>query len=295
MRKLISLLLLMVAGATLVFAQEESTTATSNRHPVTVRAQVLLGGAQYVSQFLNEQQYSGTMRGVEFTFGRMFPKSKHISWELKMAYWGNSQQSFPLRGNGLYNPSKTSSIVMAHTYDADYAVYYNGFIKDRLQIRLGGYFNVNAGLMVGDDHFVNNAVTSQLQTMLYGSVQIRYGWNFKKWGLDLYANAATPLIGGRSADGRFLGYFHKKQGGAFTSSPYKHYVFAAPHNTLGADWEIGIDFAMPRVSLSLAYGANSLYWHDYGIQNKRDNAFFKLGVSVNLVCMKRGQTTNRHF
>ncbi|MBR5196650.1 MAG: DUF3316 domain-containing protein [Alistipes sp.] len=295
MRKLISLLLLMVAGAATCFAQEESTTETSNRHPVTVRAQVLLGGAQYVSHYLNEQQYAGGMRGLEFTFGRMYPKSKHLSWELKMAYWGNSQQSFPLVGTGMHNAANTSSIQMAHTYDADYAVYYNWFIKDRLQIRLGGYLNVNAGILVGDGSFVNNSAVVQLQTLLYASAQIRYGWDFKKWGLDLYANAAMPLIGGRAADGRFTSFADTMLGGSFNSSPYKNFVFAAPHNTLGADWEIGIDFAMPRVSLSMAYGGNGLYWHDYGIQNKRDNAFFKLGVSVNLVCMKRGQTTNRHF
>jgi hypothetical protein len=67
------------------------------------------------------------------------------------------------------------------------------------------------------------------------------------------------------------------------------------HNTLGVDWEMGIDFAMPRISLSLAYCQNSLWWHDYGVQDTRNNNFFKLGVSVNLVGMNRGKTANRHF
>jgi hypothetical protein len=52
---------------------------------------------------------------------------------------------------------------------------------------------------------------------------------------------------------------------------------------------------MPRISLTLAYGQNALFWHDYGVQNTRNNNFFKLGVSVNLVGMHRGKTANRNF
>ena len=113
--------------------------------------------------------------------------------------------------------------------------------------------------------------------------------------MDIYANAATPIIGARTADGTFMDFAHHKVPGQVKVTPYKHFVFSSMHNTLGVDWEMGIDFAMPRISLTLAYCQNALFWHDYGVQNTRNNNFFKLGVSVNLVGMHRGKTANRNF
>jgi hypothetical protein len=293
MKRLFSLLLLLFAGATIAFAQENNTSAISGRKPVTSKFELLMGTAEYASHYLNEQVYAGQMRGIEVSFGRLYRKSNSVSWELSLGHWRNMGREI-LGASGLYNAAGTSMIT-TQTYDIDYGVYYNWIIKERLQIRLGGFLNVNGGFLRSDSHAVNNALQVTLQTQVYASAQIRYGWNFKKWGLDLYANAATPIFGARSADGVFSDFFNSIRPSTLKSSPYKHFVFSSMHNTLGVDWEMGIDFAMPRISLSLAYGQNGLWWHDYGVQNIRNNRFVKLGISVNLVGMHRGKTANRHF
>ena len=285
MKRLFSLLLLILAGTAFAFAQDDPTTATSDRKPVTSKFEILLGNGSYASHFLNTQMYKGSMKGVEATFGRFYKKSDKVSWDLSLGHW---------RSKTLVNPARTSSI-SAQTYDVHYGAYYNWIIKNRLQIRLGGYLNANGCLVFGDSHFVNNTATLSIHAHLYAAAQLRYGWNFKKWGLDIYANAATPIIGARTADGTFMDFTHNVVPGQVKVTPYKHIVFSSMHNTLGVDWEMGIDFAMPRISLTLAYGQNALFWHDYGVQNTRNNNFFKLGVSVNLVGMHRGKTANRNF
>ena len=294
MKRLLSLILLIFAGSTIAFAQENSTTATSDRKPVTSKFELMLGNAEYANHSLNKQVYKGGMTGVEATFGRFYRKSNSVSWELKLGYW-HTIDNLLLGKTSLHNPANTSSIT-AKSLNAHYGAYYNWIVKERLQIRLGGYLDLNGGILTGDSHFVNNAASLEFHGQVYGSAQLRYGWNFKKWGLDLYANVATSLFGIRSADGVFTDFAHKLAGSPFSkNSPYNHIVFSSFHNTIGVDYEIGIDFAMPRVSLSLAYGSYGQWWHDYGVQNIRKNKFFKLGISVNFVGMHRGKTANRHF
>lgn len=293
MKRLIFLFLLTVAGTTFAFAQEDSTTATSNRKPVTSKIELMLGSAEYTNHSLNKQVYKGGITGFEATFGRFYRKSDSVSWELQLGCWHNIDNML-LGKTNLYNPAYTSSLT-AKIYNAHYGAYYNWLIKERLQIRLGGYLDLNGGILIGDSHFVNNTASIELHGQVYASAQLRYGWDFEKWGLDLYANVATSLFGIRSADGTFTDFAHMLAGGPFKTTPYKHIVFSSFHNTVGIDYEIGIDFAMPRVSLSLAYGSYGLWWHDYGVQNIRDNKFFKLGISVAFVGMNRGKTANRHF
>lgn len=293
MKKLFSLFLLMFAGATLVFAQDDCASNECDRQPVTSKWQLMVGDAAYTNHYHNLQEYEGALLGIQATHGRLFKRSDRLSWQLTLMYYG-SQYTPGAPTSGLVNPAGTSHISTKFC-EADYAVYYNWLLFNRLQVRLGGWFGVNAGLLTGDSHAINNAGSIHMQAQLYASLQLRYGWDFKKWGLDLYANAATPFMGIRTADGRYTGFAESIFSDKFKQTPYSHVVFSSFHNTQGVNWEAGIDFALKRISLSLSYGANNFWWSDYELQNYRKNRFLKVGISVNLVGMQRGKSGNRQF
>lgn len=293
MKTLFSLFVLVFAGITMACAQDDTSVSLSDRQPVTSKWQFLSGDAAYTNHHLNLQEYKGYLIGLEATHGRFFRKSDRLSWQLTLMHYRNMNRA-RVAGTGLHNPAKTATL-SAQFYEADYAVHYNWLFAERLQVRLGGYLGVNAGALFCDENAVNNAGSEELHTQLYASLQLRYGWDLKKFGLDVYANAATPFVGARTADGRYMGFAEQIAGGELKNSPYKHFVFSSFHNTQGVNWEIGLDFVLNRISLTLAYGANSRWWSDYEVMNYRKNSFLKLGVSVNLVSLQRGKVSNRQF
>jgi hypothetical protein len=200
-------------------------------------------------------------------------------------------------GGGLKNPAKTSKMSV-QTYEADYAVFYNWkFGKDdRLQVRAGGSFNIYGGLNLSGSHSVNNVASIDLQTQIFGAAQIRYGWDFEKWGLDLYANLSTPLFGLIFGNARYESFIEGFIPSNLNLKAYKHTKFSSLHNMKGASFEMGIDFALRKnVCLSLAYATNSRYWHMNGLQDYRTNSVFKIGVSVDLISISRRAATNRQF
>ena len=293
MKKLFTLFLLVVVGTTLAFAQDDASGSLSDRKPVTSKWQYLSGNAAYTNHHLNLQEYKGYLVGLQATHGRFFRKSDRLSWQLTLMHYRNMNRP-QVAGSGLHNPAKTSAL-SAQFYEADYAVHYNWLFAERLQVRLGGYFGVNAGVLLCDHNAVNNAGSEELHAQLYASLQLRYGWDLKKLGIDIYANAATPFVGARTADGRYMGFAEQVAGGQLKTSPYKHFVLSSFHNTQGVNWEMGLDFVLNRITLSVAYGANSRWWSDYEVMNYRKNSFLKLGVSVNLVSLQRGKVSNRQF
>jgi hypothetical protein len=293
MKKLFALLMFVVIGTTLAFAQDDASESLSDRSPVTSKWQYLSGNAAYTNHHLNLQEYKGYLLGLEATHGRFFRKSDRLSWQLTLMHYRNMNRS-RVAGSGLHNPANTAKISVQF-YEADYAVHYNWLFAERLQVRLGGYFGMNAGALLCDDNAVNNAASEELHAQLYASLQLRYGWDLKKMGLDIYANAATPFAGIRTADARYMGLAEQIVGGQLKTSPYKHVVLSSFHNTQGVNWEIGLDFVLNRLTLSVAYGANSRWWSDYEVMNYRKNSFLKLGVSVNLVSLQRGKVSNRQF
>ena len=225
--------------------------------------------------------------------GRYFLKSDNLSWKLTIAHLRNMAKL----GGGLHNPAKTVNMSV-QTYEADYAVFYNWkFGKDdRLQVRAGGSFNVYGSLNMCGSHSVNNVLTIDLQTQIFGAAQVRYGWDFEKLGLDLYANLSTPLFGLIFGNSRYESFIEGFVPSDLNLKAYKHTKFSSLHNMKGASFEMGIDFALRKnVCLSLAYATNSRYWHMNGLQDYRTNSVFKIGVSVDLISISRRAATNRQF
>lgn len=295
MKKLF-LMLLMVAGVAVASAQGTDACTDkplSERKPVTSKWSLVSGGAAVSNHFLSNQQYIGGIKGIEAMHGRYFRKSDDLSWKLTMTHLRNMAKL----GGGLHNPAKTVNMSV-QTYEADYAVFYNWkFGKDdRLQVRAGGSFNIYGGLNLSGSHSVNNVASIDLQTQIFGAAQIRYGWDFEKLGLDLYANLSTPLFGLIFGNARYESFVEGFIPSDLNLKAYKHTKFSSLHNMKGASFEMGIDFALRKnVCLSLAYATNSRYWHMNGLQDYRTNSVFKIGVSVDLISISRRAATNRQF
>ena len=83
MKKIVSLFLLLIVGATLSFAQTKESTSsaqkkesikTSDRKAVTSKWSLVTGTAYYASHYLSPQEYSGVIWGIEAIHGRFYKK-----------------------------------------------------------------------------------------------------------------------------------------------------------------------------------------------------------------------------
>lgn len=300
--KRLFLLILLVAGVTHASAQntdstvsEQQATSTKSlceRKPVTSKWSLMNGQALYANHYLNAQEYAGSVEGFEASHGRYYRKSEHLSWKLTMSHIRNMHRK--MFGGGLNNAAN-SSYISIQNYEADYAVFYNWIINDRLQLRAGGSFNIYGGFAFGDNNAVNNVVSADIQTQLMAQAQIRYGWDFKKFGLDLFANLSTPFMGLMVVDERYENFIETITKSDFNLKEYGHLKFSSMHNLQGANFEMGIDFALRNLSISLAYEAKRRWWNAYELQNYRKYSLVKLGISVNLFAQPDRKANKRQF
>ena len=301
MKKLF-LLILLIAGVNHVSAQgidsavsEQQTISEkslSERNPVTSKWSLLSGSALYANHYLNSQEYGGSVQGLEASHGRFYRRSEHLSWKLTMSHVRNMHRN--LFGGGLTNAANTSYISIQN-YEADYAVFYNWLLKERLQLRVGGSFNVLGGFIAGDDNAINNMISVDLQTQFLAQAQVRYGWDFKKFGLDLYANLSTPFVGLMAVDERYESFFETIPSSDFNLKEHNHLAFSSMHNLQGMNFEMGIDFALRNLTLSLSYESKKRWWSAYELQNYRKYSLTKLGISVNLFAQQNRKANNRQF
>ena len=305
MKRLFLLLLLIVAGATISFAQgkKEKKSAfnsfetgyvkpLSERKPVTSKWSIISGDAEIANHYLSNQEYTGEVVGLEAKHDRFYTKSDRLSWQLTLTHLRRMHRE--LFGGGLHNPAETSHISL-QSYEADYAVYYNWLFFDGLQLRLGGSFNVNGGFIFGADNAVNNILSIDFQTQLLAGAQVRYGWDFRKFGLDIYSNISTPFVGFMGADSRFETLMDSAVDGSFRVKEDKHLLFSAPHNLQGMNFEMGVDFALRNLTLTYSIESRNRWWHAYGLQNYRKYTLTKIGISVNLFAQQKYKSSDRHF
>lgn len=292
MKKLISIFLLTVAGMTFAFAQDSTQQSNSEeREPVTSKWSLYFGGSKYANHWLSPQEYSAPIKGFEAIHGRHFVKSKNLSWQLTLTHLRNKKN---ILSDGMSNPANTAYI-STQNYEVDYAVFYNWVFYDRLQVRLGGSFNLYGGFTKCDESAINNVMSLDFQTQLYAACQIRYGWDFKKFGLDLYANVATPFIGMALVDSRYQSAIEAIAPVKLKAKGDSHLKFSSLHNLQGLNLEIGIGFALRKLTLSASYEINNRWWCMNQLQNYRKNGLLKLGISVKLFSQQNYKTGSRQF
>lgn len=303
MKQLI-LSLLFIVGVIAASAQTANDDVVSNqpcstfkdecdRKPVANKWTYLTGVAEFTNHFLNLQEYSGSISGFQAEHGRFYRNSERLSWKLSLVHLRSMYRKM-LDVNGLWNAAETSCI-STQAYEADYAVYYNWLLFDRLQLKAGGSFNIYGDFMFGDSHAINNILSLSLQTQIYAAAGARYGWDFEKFGLDLFANFSTPLLGIMMVDNRYENSMEVVSPSEFNVREYQHFKASSLHNMKGVNSELGVDFALKNFSISLSYENRNRWWHSHGLQNYRKNSLFKIGVSVNLLSRQNHKSSDRHF
>ena len=306
MKRLFLLFLLTIAATTISFAQGKKAKDSafhnsfetgyvrplSERMPVTTKWTLLQGEAVVANHHISNQEYTGDIIGFEAKHGRFYRKSDRLSWQLTLTHLRRMHRD--MFGGGLENPGKTS-VLSTQSYEADYAVFYNWLLFDRLQLRAGGSFNVNGGFFFNAKDAMNNVISVDVQTQLLAAAQIRYGWDFKRFGLDIYGNVATPFMGFMGTDTRYETFFESIAQLPFYADESNHFVFSAPHNLQGVNFEMCVDFALRNISLSLSFESRNRWWSAYELQNYRKYSLLKLGVSVNLFSQQKLKSGDRHF
>lgn len=301
MKKIVSLFLLLIVGATLSFAQTKESTSsaqkkesikTSDRKAVTSKWSLVTGTAQYASHYLSPQEYSGVIWGIEAIHGRFYKKSDNVSWKLRLNHLRKMHSN--IGGGGLENPAKTAH-ASVQAYEVDYATHYNWLFFNHLQVRVGGSLNIYGDYMQNHEHAINNVMTINLQTQLYALAEVRYGMDFKRFGIDIYANIGTPFIGFSSFDDRYEPFITSVVPGEINVNAYNHFKFTSFHNMQGLNFEIGVDFALRDLTLSFSYEERDRWWNGFELQNYRKNSLLKVGISVNLLGNQPKKSRDRQF
>lgn len=282
MKKLLSILMLLALSFSALAQQTESTEKI-----VTSKWSLLIGSASIADHYFTNQEYSGPMMGLSVEFGSFYKKNKNLSWELDMTYIGLGSPS---------NPAGTGTLKV---YDGaiEYKTSYNWNPVKNLHLRAGGSFDLNLGANF-DPNGINNVLELLFQPQIKAVAGIRYGWNFKKMNLNLYADLGLPVMGFATVGSKYEGNFviinnFLPQG--LLKPAISHLHFTSFHNLQGYNLDLGLDLEFKHLTFSMSVDTNNKWWNAYDSQAYKNYTFFNLGFSVDLVSRSRLTSNNRYF
>ena len=282
MKKLLSILVLLALSFSALAQQTESTEKI-----VTSKLSLLVGSASIADHYFTNQEYSGPMMGLSVEFGSFYKKNKNLSWELDMTYIGLGSPS---------NPAGTGTLKV---YDGaiEYKTSYNWNPVKNLHLRAGGSFDLNLGANF-DPNGINNVLELLFQPQIKAVAGIRYGWNFKKMNLNLYADLGLPVMGFATVGSKYEGNFviinnFLPQG--LLKPAISHLHFTSFHNLQGYNLDLGLDLEFKHLTFSMSIDTNNKWWNAYDSQAYKNYTFLNLGFSVDLVSRSRLTSNNRYF
>ena len=254
---------------------------------VTSKWSLLVGSASIADHYFTNQEYSGPMMGLSVEFGSFYKKNKNLSWELDMTYIGLGSPS---------NPAGTGTLKV---YDGaiEYKTSYNWNPVKNLHLRAGGSFDLNLGANF-DPNGINNVLELLFQPQIKAVAGIRYGWNFKKMNLNLYADLGLPVMGFATVGSKYEGNFviinnFLPQG--LLKPAISHVHFTSFHNLQGYNLDLGLDLEFKHLTFSMSIDTNNKWWNAYDSQAYKNYTFLNLGFSVDLVSRSRLTSNNRYF
>jgi hypothetical protein len=293
MKKLLFLLAVSFATAVSVTAQEKEriVTGTVNLHaPHTV---------QIVNQYVSDQMYSGgkAFSGLNIKLGSTYRKHDNLSWDV---YFTSLKRANFIEQYGsslpkLQNPAKTQTLTYKG-FNVGYGTYYHWNFFEKLNVKAGGMFDIYGASMTSAPDGINNSLSIDGQMLLKGHAAVKYGWDFKKWGLDLRGSVTFPLLGLMLAD------HPAEKGLAIVSNntsvltpEFRHLFLASYHNYMSFDYEMAVDFVLKPLTLSLGFTGMNKWWNVYNIQNIRKINCLTLGVSFDIVARNKFKSSNINF
>jgi hypothetical protein len=282
MKKLLSILMLLALSFSALAQQTESTEKI-----VTSKWSLLIGSASIADHYFTNQEYSGPMMGLSVEFGSFYKKNKNLSWELDMTYIGLGSPS---------NPAGTGTLKV---YDGaiEYKTSYNWNPVKNLHLRAGGSFDLNLGANF-DPNGINNVLELLFQPQIKAVAGIRYGWNFKKMNLNLYADLGLPVMGLATVGSKYEGtsvIINNLIPYGMLKPAVSHVHFTSFHNLQGYNLDLGLDLEFKHLTFSMSVDTNNKWWNAYDSQAYKNYTFFNLGFSVDLVSRSRLTSNNRYF
>ena len=163
-------------------------------------------------------------------------------------------------------------------------------------IKAGGKFDLYGAKKETKPDGLDNCLNMEGQIMLKAHAAIKYGWDFKKWALDLSLRASLPMLGVITADHpsepalALLGNDHN-----ILNAEYNHIFLASYHNYMSLDYEFDIDFVLRHCTLTLGIGSTNKWWNVYDVQNIRKINYISLGIAFDLVTRNKFKSTNKNF
>ena len=163
--------------------------------------------------------------------------------------------------------------------------------------KAGGMLDLYGAMKESVPDGVNNYLNLEGQIMLKAHAAIKYGWEFKKWGLDLRALVTLPVVGIITAD-------HPSEpalsilGGndhSIMNRAFKHVFLGSYHNYMSLDYEVGVDFVFKPCTITIGFGSTRKWWNIYDIQNIRKINYSTIGVAFDIVSRDKFKSSNKNF
>ena len=260
---------------------------------VTSKFSLVSGTAKIADHYLSDQEHAGQIVGISMDFGSFYKRSEKISWDFNLTYLVSPYISI-VDEISLANPARTSFIAL-HSLRGDYGTYYNWNPADNFYIKAGGRFDLLTGVNIGKPNHINNLFDLDLQTQIKAAVGVRYGWNFKKFGLYLQGDLGIPFIGGAMSSSPYQGSMDSILGGEILPGTENIFCFTSFHNLSGFDAEFELDLIFKNITIFLSTEYNNRWWNLCGIQNYRKYNMSKIGLMVDLAARPRHNLNNRYF
>ena len=254
---------------------------------------------EVLDEFMSSQLYTGesVFTGWNLKLGAIYKNYENLSWDL---YYTSYNRPSWLDEPGvlpdMVNPANSQRLKYS-LYNVGYGTYYHWQFGEKLMLKAGGMFDLYGAMKQTLPDGVNNFMNFEGQIMVKVLAAIKYGWDFKKWALDLTARMSLPVVGIISAD-------HPSEAAisiigsndhSIMNPAYNHIFLASYHNYMSFDYEVGIDFVLKPCTITMGFGNTSKWWNVYDIQNIRKINYSTIGVAFDLVSRDKFKSSNRNF
>lgn len=280
-------------GSSVATAQENERVVTGTFNYMTP------SHVEVLDEYISSQLYQGgaVFTGLNVNLGSVYKKNQKVSWDLYYTQFSRNAEMVAMDGvPKLMNPAKTQYLNYQY-YNFGYGSYYHWNFGNKLKVKAGGVFDVYGSMKTSKPDGVNNFLNMEAQIMVKALGAVKYGWDFKKWALDIHGKLSLPVFGVISADHpsepamfAFLGNDHNVM-----DPTYNHVFMAFYHNYMSLDYEVGVDFVFRPFTITLGLGSINKWWNVYDVQNFRKINYATIGISFDLALRNKFKSTINNF
>lgn len=294
------LLLLLAVSVATTFLGSTTASAQEKEKPVTATITLLSpSSVQVLDEYLSNQLYSGgnVLSGLQLKLGAIYKKHDNLSWDLYYTSYNRPNWMDNLPQLPKLSDPANSQHLKCSMYSIGYGTYYNWQFGKKLMLKAGGMLDLYGAMKETAPDGINNYLNLEGQIMLKAHAAIKYGWDFKKWALDLHASVTLPVVGIITADHPSEPALSLLGGNDHTiMNPALNHIFLGSyHNYMSLDYEAGIDFVFKPCTITLGFGSTRKWWNVYEVQNIRKIDYSSIGIAFDLVSRNKFKSSNKNF